>query len=188
MRCGEIVMLKDELMEVESSLGRVKRVCKSIGVTLRVILVLFCLYWLFVVGSMLYAALTSGSGSVDENPTILHAFLYFVHGVVIALLLISFVGIFSDVAKGISPFEMRQVKRLRIIAGLLALYALVDFVVTSRTILFDQSDMTSGYISTTGNDIIPINLAPIFGAAVTFAFSFVFQYGVLLQEFSDETL
>lgn len=33
-----------------------------------------------------------------------------------------------------------------------------------------------------------LNLFPIVAAAVVFAFSFVFKYGVLLQEFSDDTL
>ena len=44
------------------------------------------------------------------------------------------------------------------------------------------------YIVDSENAIIPINFAPFIAAAVVFAFSFVFKYGVLLQEFSDETL
>ncbi len=39
-----------------------------------------------------------------------------------------------------------------------------------------------------GNAIVAFNFAPLVAAAVVFAFSFVFKYGVLLQEFSDETL
>lgn len=75
-----------------------------------------------------------------------------------------------------------------IIAGLLLLYSIVDFGVTLNTISFQSGSLSSGYVSTNSNVIIPINLAPIFGAAVTFAFSFVFKYGILLQEFTDETL
>ena len=68
------------------------------------------------------------------------------------------------------------------------MYAVIDFAVTANAAIFKYDELVSGYVSTTGNEIIPINLAPIFGAGVMFAFSFVFKYGVLLQEFSDETL
>ena len=80
------------------------------------------------------------------------------------------------------------VKRLRLIAGLLAIYAIVDVVISGHIGLVQYAGLNSGYVSTGGNEIIPINLAPIIGASVAFAFSFVFQYGVLLQELSDDTI
>ena len=38
------------------------------------------------------------------------------------------------------------------------------------------------------SSLFAIDFAPLIAAAVLFAFSFVFKYGVLLQELSDETL
>lgn len=48
--------------------------------------------------------------------------------------------------------------------------------------------VNAGYISTNSDTIVSIYFAPFIIAAVVFAFSFVFKYGVLLQKFSDETL
>lgn len=177
-------MLQDDLQETENSLNNVKRVCSFINIALKIIFVLFCIYWLIVIGSTVYAY---GANTTDK-PNLISFFLYFAHGIVLALLLLTFIGIFSDVVKGKPPFAMPQVKRLRIIAGLLVVYAVIDFAVTANATLFQYDNLVSGYISTTGNEIIPINLAPIFGAAVVFAFSFVFKYGILLQELSDETI
>ena len=177
-------MLNSDLQEAEQSLKNIRKVCSFINIALKVVFGLFCLYWLVVIGSTTYAYVIDAT----EKPNLSLSFLYFAHGLVIATLLIIFIGIFSDAVKGRSPFAMIQVRRLRIIAGLLIVYAVIDFVVTSNAAIFQYDNLVSGYVSTTGNEIIPINLAPIFGAAVVFAFSFVFKYGVLLQEFSDETL
>lgn len=177
-------MLNSDLLEAENSLSNIKKAFRIVNMTLKVIFVLFCLYWLIVIGSTVYAYVIDAT----DKPDFLPMCLYFSHGVVIALLLLTFIGIFSDVVVGRSPFTMIQVRRLRIIAGLLLMYAVIDFAVTANAAIFKYDELVSGYVSTTGNEIIPINLALIFGAGVMFAFSFVFKYGVLLQEFSDETL
>ena len=71
---------------------------------------------------------------------------------------------------------------------MLLLYAAVDFLITANTSFLQLDGLNSGYASTNDNTIIPINLVPLIASAVIFAFSFVFEYGVLLQEFSGETL
>ncbi|MEG0016407.1 MAG: hypothetical protein RR747_07480, partial [Gordonibacter sp.] len=90
--------------------------------------------------------------------------------------------------KGESPFVMAQVKRLRIVAGLLLVYAVIDSAVSFNTTLIQYGAMNYGYVSTNDSAIIAINFTPFAAAAVIFAFSFVFKYGVLLQEFSDDTV
>ena len=82
---------------------------------------------------------------------------------------------------------MSQVKRLRIIAVLLLLYAVLDMVATNAMAVMQIDVINSGYIST-NSAIVTVNFTPFIAAAVVYAFSFVFKYGVLLQEFSDETL
>ena len=81
---------------------------------------------------------------------------------------------------------MLQVKRLRIIAVMLILYAVFDIAMKYNAVFLQFNGMNSGYASM--DSMLTIDFAPLVVAAVVYAFSFVFKYGVLLQEFSDETL
>ena len=173
-------MLEADLVEAEASMKKIRKVCRFIALGLRVILFVYAVYWTVALFNMVTSFVSIDGGSQN----IIRVVLHLLHGLTIASLLLLFSSIFADTKRGRSPFAMSQVKRLRIIAGLL----LVDFGVTLNTISFQSGSLSSGYVSTNSNVIIPINLAPIFGAAVTFAFSFVFKYGILLQEFTDKTL
>lgn len=155
----------EDKVETEHSLAKVHKVCRLIGIIVKIIFVVFCVCWLSTVLLMIYSLINPSELGAAEGVSVPRIALYFVHGFAVALIFVVFIGIFVDAVKGQSPFVMKQVKRLRLIAGL-----------------------NSGYVSTGGNEIIPINLAPIIGASVAFAFSFVFQYGVLLQELSDDTI
>ena len=59
-------------------------------------------------------------------------------------------------------------------------YAVLEVVLTG-VVPFMAGGVDEGFIPT-------LNLFPFVASAVVFAFSFVFKYGVLLQEFSDETI
>lgn len=180
-------MLQQEMREAEQSLNKTKEVCKLINLVTKIVFVIFCFYWLSVLIMVVFGESFS-KGTLDlASVNIFQLALYIAHGLVIAFLLVIFAGIFGGVAKGESPFTMLQVKKLRLIAVLLLIYALLDIAVASNSSLLQFNGVNSGYVPTGDNTIIPINLVPIFGAAVVYAFSFVFKYGVLLQEFSDET-
>lgn len=181
-------MSGEDIVEAENSLTRVHKVCRLIGIVVKVIFAIFCVCWLSTIGMMIYSLILPGAESVSDDVSVIRIVLYFAHGFAIALIFVVFIGIFTDAVKGQSPFVMKQVKRLRLIAGLLIIYAIVDVFVSGQVGLIQHGGLDSGYVSTGGNEIIPINLAPIIGASVAFAFSFVFQYSVLLQELSDETL
>lgn len=181
-------MQYEDKAEAEDSLSRVHKACRFIGVVVKIIFIVFCVCWLSTVCMMVYSLITSDATGSTENVSTLRTIMYFIHGFAVALIFIVFIGIFTDAVKGQSPFVMKQVKRLRLIAGLLVVYAVIDIFISGHIGLIQYDGFDSGYVSTGGNEIIPINLAPIIGASVAFAVSFVFQYGVLLQELSDETL
>lgn len=178
----------EDKVETEHSLAKVHKVCRLIGIIVKIIFVVFCVCWLSTVLLMIYSLINPSELGAAEGVSVPRIALYFVHGFAVALIFVVFIGIFVDAVKGQSPFVMKQVKRLRLIAGLLAIYAIVDDVISGHIGLVQYAGLNSGYVSTGGNEIIPINLAPIIGASVAFAFSFVFQYGVLLQELSDDTI
>lgn len=99
--------------------------------------------------------------------------------------------VFGDVAAGESPFAMVQVKRLRTVALLLLLYTVFEIALSPGLIsAMSVEQLSVGYAVTNSvpAPILSINLGALLGAAVFWALSLIFEYGVLLQEFSDETL
>lgn len=181
--------MMDEIdYETSSSLNKTNKVCKFISLAIKIVFVLICVYWLFAAGLMVFTFFNPGLNEEIGNTSVLKLIVYLAYGVIIAILFVSLNGIFSDVAKGESPFAMIQVRRLRLISIALLLYAIFDLVIAYNSALMQIDGFNTGYITTNGNAIVPVNLAPFVAAAVVYAFSFVFKYGVLLQEFSDETI
>lgn len=172
----------------EDSLERIGGVCRFICRVMKVLFIIFCVYWLIATGLMAYLFVESGQLFSNVGESLFRIALHVVYGVVIVVLFACILGVFSDVAKGESPFSMRQVKRLRLISYMLVAYTVFDFVISWNSSLLQVGGVDVGYVSTNGNSIIAINFAPLVAAAVVFAFSFVFKYGVLLQELSDDTL
>ncbi|MBX9033040.1 hypothetical protein [Gordonibacter massiliensis (ex Traore et al. 2017)] len=181
-------MFTNELEEERASLMRTNRVCAGISVVIKVVFAIICLFWLFVVVSMIASFVnTSNAGgnfASDVTPIVLHI----MRGAVVAVLFVILNGIFSETAKGESPFTLKQVNRLRYMALALLVYAVLELIFSASTAMFQLGSLNSGYFSTNDSAIITFDFAPLIASAVIFAFSFVFQYGVLLQEFSDETL
>lgn len=184
--CGGLQMQNDDdSVKVEDSLSNIKRVCSLINIALRAVLVGLCIYWLVAMILMCASFLGSGQFGIPEA---LNAILYISYDIVVAVMLIIFIRMFSDASKGSSPFKLGQVKSLRIVSAMLLSCGMLDFFIAANASLVENEIFTTGFYSTSENAIIQINFAPLIAAAVVFAFSFVFKYGVLLQEFSDETL
>lgn len=174
-------MTCDDRLEAEASLCRVNKVCKGISTFLKIAFVVFCVYWLLVVVFMAF--------SFSENDGIvLNIAMHLARGVVIAVLFVIVMGVFSDAAKGQSPFTLKQVDRLRLMALSLLVYAVLEVVFSASSAMMQLGSLNFGYFSTNNSAIITFDFAPLIAAAVVFAFSFVFKYGVLLQEFSDDAL
>lgn len=176
-------MIEDDLNEAHDSLNRINRVCKGLSVFIKIAFIVFCVCWLFVAFFMVVS--TQGS---SHDVVMTKVGLHLARGVIIAILFLILIGIFSDAAKGESPFTMKQANRLRKISYVLVIYGVLEVILSISAAVVDYGGISSGYMSTDGTTIISFNLAPFIAAAVVYAFSFVFKYGVLLQEFSDETL
>lgn len=172
----------------ESALAKTNKACRFIGVALKIVFAIFVVFWVGTALIMTLSLVFPGSFGLMENVALHNIVLYVGQGIVIAVMFVAFMSIFSDVSKGETPFTMMQVRRLRLVAGMLVLYGFLDFAVAASAAVMQINGLDSGFVATSGNIIIPINLVPLIAAAVVFAFSFVFKYGVLLQKFSDETL
>ena len=79
-------------------------------------------------------------------------------------------NIFKDISIDSSPFEMKQVKRIKRVAILYLIISLFDF----------QNSPASFTVS--------LNLVGIIGAFMFYCMALVFEYGCALQKESDEIL
>lgn len=100
----------------------------------------------------------------------------------------------SDISEDRTPFTFQNANRLRLLALILLLYTVLEWLVavtnTQFVLLmsngaFKIGNIVSSFSSANGTTF---NLFPLVIAAVFFALSYVFKYGVLLQQESDETL
>lgn len=182
-------MMSDEYDKIRLSLDRTKKISKVIKILFG--FAFFCFTGFLVAlcaviaTSLMFPSILPESLAV--NVSALLVLLAF--GVVTWFLLKFVFDIFRDVAHGESPFTMRQVRRLRILAATFLASAIIEAVVSTGVIPVVQAgSMGISYVASSSVENLSINVGNLFCAAVFFAFSFVFKYGVLLQEFSDETL
>lgn len=181
-------MATEEYEETRASLARVNRVCRSITFLLKIILGIFCACLLVALAFLLFSVSNADQGSGEASAFTLVLLLMF--GLVMGCMLQTLIAIFSDAAKGASPFTLKQVTRLRLMSLLLVAYAIVEAILSLGSAILHINGLDVGYIATDSgpNAFVPLDFAPVIAAAVIFAFSYVFKYGILLQELSDDTV
>lgn len=184
-------MTIDELSDTERALNRLKKTARLLGLGFRIVLAAYCVIWIalsilfFLVA--FFPDVVPGSGPGGLQPFILCVLF----GLLIAGLLRIAVLIFDDVAKGESPFSMRQVKRIRLAALLFLVYVVLEMVFPSgQSSLVQQGDFQVNYwvADRSENASIQINFGMLGAAIIFYCLSLVFEYGTLLQQLSDETL
>lgn len=181
-------MADEEGSETRTSLERINKVCKGISIVLKIVFFVICIFWLFSAFSLILSFVNSlGTGEASVSG-IVPVFLHIARGIIIVTLFVALMSLFSEAAKGESPFTLKQAKRLRMTAYILVVYGILEVLLSANAAVLYYEGINSGFVSADSSAIIAVNFAPFIAAAVVFAFSFVFQYGVLLQEFSDETL
>ena len=180
-------MSDQEVEETRDSLYKVQKTCKLLSVIMKAVFGFFCLWWLLATILMCLSLIGMNGSLGAEDIDIVGILLFVGGGAVIATILLTLIGIFSETAQGQSPFMMVQVCRLRRIACMLLVYAILDMLISYNAALLHYDWANPGSLMVT-DPFVTINAAPIIAAAVVFAFSFVFKYGVLLQEFSDDAI
>ncbi|MEA5020175.1 MAG: hypothetical protein VB027_07385 [Gordonibacter sp.] len=181
-------MMDEDSRATANSLMRINKVCMGIKIVLKVVFVIICISWVLVAGVMILSSAGVLSSGESEDMGIVPILLHIVRGCVVAVLFVILIGVFSEAAKGESPFTLKQVKRLIMMSLALLTYALLEIIFSASSVMLQLGNLNSGYISTGSSAIITVDFSPFIAAAVVFAFSFVFEYGVLLQEFSDDTV
>lgn len=182
-------MLNREAEATELSLSRIRKISKVIN---RLLKFLSALLLAFLVVTILLSILCSlGLLEAGLNASPLDLVILSAYGLVIIGLVFVVASIFSDVAKGESPFSLAQVNRFRIIAVFLLVYVVLDaFMSTGTVAQVHVGELELGYdlVDNSGGSTLSVNIGALLGAGVFWALSLIFEYGVLLQELSDETL
>lgn len=97
---------------------------------------------------------------------------------------------FDDIAALRSPFSRRQAKRFRL-AGVLMVVKFVLLLVASvlPTVALQVGEVSFGFPAVSDAPGSPVlDFSSLLWAVVLFGLSYIFQYGTLLQELSDDTV
>lgn len=77
-----------------------------------------------------------------------------------------------------SPFDALVIRRIKILA-----YCMIPIVFTDGLI-----DAVSGFLFGAGSITLSVNIGALFTVLIILALAYIFQYGAMLQQESDETL
>ena len=96
---------------------------------------------------------------------------------------------FKDIAEGGSPFTLAQSKRLFVIGCLMLGGVVAEALAFGNPApAISVAEVHVGYDDLAAPDTIYLNAAYLAGALISFCLSFVFKYGALLQQLSDDTV
>ena len=155
---------------LEQSLKHASHVCRVINVMLTVLLIGAGLIWLTAL-VMSFAQLGAAG--------------FLVLGVLAMLKLI-----FKDAVNSETPFTEKQADRLRFIAFLALMFALLEFAFTLGVTFEVVPRIGYDVIVNRGSTepVISINVGVLVFSAIMYSLSAIFRYAALLQQLSDETV
>lgn len=178
-------MIGEEERIISDEISAVRKVCKIIRMVILVALVLFCAIVALFVGLLIVRSLDSASSVVLGS--IGYVLLF---GLDVAAILFIAARVFREAEQG-HPFARKQVSRLRCISILFVVYALIECIFAVN---FQGTASIGGFdIGVLGGDVSPtpssfVNVGALLFAVAIYCVSFIFRYGSLLQEMSDDTV
>ena len=183
----------DEIGAIENALGKAQTVSR---VLYRVFTIVF---WLGLVSCVAIIVTIVANGAINYFDVNAVSFLVSLSKAALeALLVLLIIQImrsgFRDIALGKSPFTQSQASRLRIVALLLIIHALLTTF--SSPAILGIAGLNGAVIGLAtcsapveaAARIIPINVGDIVLAIVLFCAALIVEYGSLLQKLSDDTL
>lgn len=178
----------------EKSLSRVSKICKILSLLCKLAFFILAL-WCIAVLALMCFSLSQTNFNGEILPLALAVpFLFILYSLNACLIPFIFGKMLSDISEDRTPFTLRNANRLLFLALILLMYAIFEALLAS---------VDSQFVLIAGNDSIEVgnfirdfasnsgttlNLFPLLMSAMFFALSYVFKYGVLLQQESDETL
>ena len=175
-------------------LSRIASICRFLSILCKLAFAVFAIWSTFALILMCYSIGTTDFGS--EMLPLVYAVpvLYALYSANSCLLPFVLGKMLSDISQNRTPFTLINAKRLLALALILLLYAILETLLASVDSQFilsvnDNSIEVGNFMrDITSDSGTTLNLFPLLMSAMFFALSYVFKYGVLLQQESDETL
>ena len=172
------------------SINRIKKVCKWLY---RLFIVIFFLYLgntllFLILGAIgLSSSATSGIAADTDLFGLISITIMAIPLLFIAIIV---ANILKDISKGKTPFSKKQVSRIRIISLLLLIGAILITLLSPGfiNILVGDTLVLGQVVSLPIDGSIPVNISQMLLALVVYCLSLVFEYGILLQQQSDDIL
>ena len=150
------------------------------------IFTLLVLYWLIQMSVTVYFAVKgepSASAGEQNVFTLVYSLLFSAYIIAVMVMVIR---LLQSIRRGSTPFTMVNVRRLRQIGWMLVAFELLLHLTTrlfwaAASGRIEEGEKVVYYFSSTAGMVLIVGLAVL-------AISLVFQYGVELQQLSDETL
>ena len=184
-------MNREDAKETEASLGKIKRICRALGIFLKFSIFAFLAIWAVFVATCAIRLVGSDPQTVNLFEEMLSLVSVVVMGPLVAYLIKIGSDVFLDVVRGESPFTSIRSIRMRKVAVVLLVYAVLEAILSPGfAAILQMGGLDLGYRVTESllGPSIPINMGVLLVAATLWALSLVFEYGVLLQELSDDTI
>ena len=176
------------------NLTKATNICRFLSRLCRIAFVIIVVWGAFGIAVMIYSIVTSNP-IADVMPIAISVpFVFALYSANASMLPLVFGNMLGDISKDSTPFTLKNSRRLFYIAVILLISALLEellAIVSSQFSLaivsnsIEVGDFIWDFVSSAGT---ALNLFPLIMSAMFFALSYVFKYGVLLQEQSDETL
>ena len=181
-------MLLKEYEAIDKSLSNVRKAGKVAKVICDLLIVAIGIVWIALLA---FSVLGKFAGSEDNPFSVnLGTLLYFsVVLCLIAVFLKVLSRIFSGVVNGESPFQKKQVERIRLLSYIMIAKALIEAAFSVGNSLIVQIAgwnfmcIDSGLMS---GRIAYVDAGALCLAAVVMCLSIVFEYGALLQRLTDD--
>lgn len=182
--------MNEEAIQTMATLDRVKKACKVFSVVFTIALAILCLFFIAYIALFTYASV-SGTSPMSFHVSSEEFVRMAINCALAIVVFVTTIQMLRSVTKGLSPFTTSLTKYIRRLAIVFLLYFFFDIIASPGFISFVQNDLLSfGFRDNpnVGSALIPVNLGALLVAGGFFCLSLVFEYGVLLQKLSDETL
>lgn len=172
--------------ETLQSALRIRKACKVLFLLSLVLLVVAAV----LTGFILYAFLHILQVAAYDYPSVLSSSSSLIGSLLVLLLLVLCTLLFRDLSKGLPPFSRRQAKRLRVAAyGVLAFGILQMLASPELHQLLGTFEAPVVYDSPSNRFVqANIQIWPFFVSFFVWALAYVFEYGILIQDLSDNTV
>ena len=178
-----------ESNEARASLLCLENIAKPLYVALRVVMATFVIGWSLLFVAFFVSLVTSQVGLCDLVFHLLYAVPVAVSAFINIYILYVIGSICNSIRHGSSPFTMHTSRQIKVVSFLLlASFALQAVVSVIPFDGYSLGVMRIGLAKQGDGVVADLSISTLVASVIGFILSYVFKYGALLQQLSDDTV